>query len=71
MEENENVNEYLAMVPLGGRSTRSSGDGCLITFDWLNKELQKMLAISLNEEIGQVNITKEGFVLFINKKGEQ
>jgi hypothetical protein len=63
------VSEYLTQVPVNNFPLQKGGEGCELTYEWLEGELKKGDILKENEVISQVNVTASSIILYTaNKK---
>jgi hypothetical protein len=58
------MSKYLAQVPINGYPLQNGGQGCELSYEWLEGELKKGNVLKENEVISQINVTKSSIVLY-------
>ncbi len=64
------MTDTLAKIPLNGFEVEEGGVGVNITFDWLQSELKKTLAMKPDEVFSQVNVTEQGLTFYFKNLTE-
>lgn len=54
----------LAQVPVNGFPLQKGGEGCELTYEWLEEQLKKGEVLKENEVISQVNVTESSIILY-------
>lgn len=62
------MSEYLAQVPTNGFPFQKGGEGCELTFEWLEEQLKKGEVLKDTEIISQVNVTENSIILYTSNK---
>jgi len=62
------VSEYLTQVPVNNFPLQKGGEGCELTFEWLEEQLKKGEVLKDNEIISQVNVTENSIILYTSNK---